>query len=172
MMDKIWNLIEKCMYFCIYKVLRLDISEENWKRWCQFIQFAMVGLSNTIIYYAVYAVLVLVSINYLIANIAGFLVSVVNAYYWNNRYVFKEQENEGRVWWRTLAKTFFAYAGTGLILANILLVFLVKVLSVHEMLAPILILFITTPINFLANKLWAYKGKKERESNYGTEKKY
>lgn len=162
-MGKIWNMIEKCMYFCAYRVLRLDISTDVWEKWCQFVQFAMVGVSNTIISYTVYALLVLASINYLIANIIGFLVSVLNAYYWNNRYVFKGQEGETRVWWKTLAKTFFAYAGTGLVLANILLFILVKALSVHEMLAPILILFVTTPINFLANKLWAYKGKDNRE---------
>lgn len=157
-MEKIWNVIEKCMHFCICKVLKLEISADVWEKWCQFVQFAIVGLSNTFISYAVYMILLLMSVNYLIANIVGFLVSVVNAFYWNNRYVFKEQEGEYRVWWKTLAKTFFSYAGTGLVLANILLVFLVKVLSVCEMLAPILILFITTPINFLANKLWAYKG--------------
>lgn len=163
MMDKIWNLIEKCMHLCVYKVLRLDIADDTWGKWCQFVQFAMVGVSNTIISYAVYALLVLASINYVAANVIGFLVSVLNAYYWNNRYVFKGQENETRVWWKTLAKTFLAYSGTGLVLANILLVFLVRVLSVHEMIAPILILFVTTPINFLANKLWAYKGKKTGE---------
>ena len=80
---------------------------------------------------------------------------------WNNRYVFKEQEEEHRVWWKTLAKTFFAYAGIGLILSNILLVICVRVLSIHEMLAPILILFVTTPVNFLVNKLWAYRGKND-----------
>lgn len=159
MMGKIWNMIEKCMYFCVYRVLRLEISDETWEKWCQFVQFGMVGLSNTVISYVVYVILISLSIHYVLSNLIGFLVSVINAYYWNNRYVFKKQEDENRVWWKALAKTFFAYAGTGIVLANILLVFLVKVLSVHEMLAPILILFVTTPINFLANKLWAYKEK-------------
>ncbi|MCM1425296.1 MAG: hypothetical protein NC118_01675 [Eubacterium sp.] len=44
---------------------------------------------------------------------------------------------------------------------------MVRVWSVHEMLAPILILFVTTPVNFLANKLWAYKGKGDRNKNEG-----
>ena len=158
-MNKIWNVIEKCMYFCVYRVLGFDIPADTWEKWCQFVRFGVVGLSNTVIYYAVYVILILLSIHYVAANIIGFSVSVVNAYYWNNRYVFKRQESENRVWWKTLAKTFLAYAGTGIILENILLVFLVKVLSVHKLLAPILILFITTPINFLANKLWAYKDK-------------
>ncbi|MCM1253110.1 MAG: GtrA family protein [Clostridium sp.] len=166
-MDKMWNVIEKCMYFCVYKILKLTVSAQAWEKWCQFVKFGIVGLSNTVISYVVYAVLVWASVHYVAANVIGFLVSVFNAYYWNNKYVFKEREDETRVWWKTLAKTFFAYAGTGLVLANILLVLLVQVWSVHEMLAPILILFITTPVNFLANKLWAYKSKGDRNKNEG-----
>lgn len=160
-MEKVWKLLERCMYFFAHKILRLTISAEQWEKWCQFVQFGMVGVSNTVVNYGIYAVLVLLSVNYLAAYVIGYLVSILNAYYWNNRYVFREQEEEHRVWWRVLAKTFFAYAGIGLVLSNILLVICVRVLSVHEMLAPILILFITTPVSFLVNKLWAYRGNRK-----------
>ena len=50
-----------------------------------------------------------------------------------------------------------AYAGTGLILNNILLIFWVDIMGIHEMLGPILNLFITIPLNFLLNKYWAFK---------------
>lgn len=83
-------------------------------------------------------------------------MSVINAYYWNDKYVFAEDEEEARIWWRTLIKTFMAYAGTGLILNNLLLVFWVRVGGIHEMLGPVINVIITTPINFLINKLWAY----------------
>ena len=158
-MDRVWYMVEKCMRFFVYKILRLTVSADKWEKWCQFVQFGMVGVSNTIVEYGIYAILVLLSVNYLLAYVIGYLVSILNAYYWNNRYVFKEQEEEHRVWWKVLAKTFFAYAGIGLVLSNILLVICVRVLSVHELLAPILILFITTPVNFLVNKLWAYGGR-------------
>ena len=160
-MGRVWNLLEKIMYFFAHIVFRLTVSETQWEKWCQFVQFGLVGVSNNLINYGIYAVLILLSVNYLAAYVAGYLVSILNAYYWNNRYVFKEQEEEHRVWWKTLAKTFFAYAGIGLILSNILLVICVRVLSIHEMLAPILILFVTTPVNFLVNKLWAYRGKND-----------
>ena len=160
-MGRVWNLLEKIMYFFAHKVFRLTVSETQWEKWCQFVQLGLVGVSNNLINYGIYAVLILLSVNYLAAYVAGYLVSILNAYYWNNRYVFKEQEEEHRVWWKTLAKTFFAYAGIGLILSNILLVICVRVLSIHEMLAPILILFVTTPVNFLVNKLWAYRGKND-----------
>ncbi|MCH5275285.1 MAG: hypothetical protein J1E65_05555 [Lachnospiraceae bacterium] len=41
----------------------------------------------------------------------GFMISVLNAYYWSNKYVFKEQEDAPRwVWWKVLLKSYAAYA--------------------------------------------------------------
>lgn len=126
----------------------------------QFIKFGIVGISNTLISYVVYVVLLRLKMHYIGANIIGFLVSVVNAYYWNNKYVFKEQDGEQRIWWKTLGKTFMSYAGTGLILSNILLVVLVDCLDVSEVIAPIIILLFTVPLNFIMNKYWAFRQKK------------
>lgn len=125
----------------------------------QFIKFGIVGLSNTIISYVVYVVLVYLKMHYILANIMGFLVSVLNAYYWNNKYVFKEQEGEQRVWWKTLGKTFMSYAGTGLVLSNVLLVVWVDWLGISEIIAPIINLLITVPLNFIMNKYWAFRQK-------------
>ena len=125
----------------------------------QFIKFGIVGLSNTLISYVVYVVLVYLKMHYILANIIGFLVSVLNAYYWNNKYVFKEQEGEQRVWWKTLGKTFLSYAGTGLVLSNVLLVVWVDWLGISEIIAPIINLLITVPLNFIMNKYWALRQK-------------
>lgn len=129
----------------------------NRKSIIQFIKFGIVGLSNTIISYIIYMGLVWLGVHYLIASIVGFIISVLNSFFWNNRYVFKTQESEKRNPWRTLVKTFVSYAGTGLILANVLLVLWVEVLGLPEWLGPILNLVITVPLNFVVNKLWAFK---------------
>lgn len=123
----------------------------------QFIKFGIVGISNTLISYVVYVVLVEVHLNYLLASIAGFIASVLNSYYWNNKYVFKKQENEQRTWWKTLIKTFVSYAGTGLILSNILLVIWVEWIKIPDIVAPLINLLITVPLNFIINKFWAYR---------------
>lgn len=61
----------------------------------QFIKFGIVGISNTLISYVVYNnVLLRLKMHYIGASIIGFLVSVVNSYYWNNKYTFKEQDGE------------------------------------------------------------------------------
>lgn len=158
-MDKFWELVESVLHFVIYKILHLKLSEEVWGKLCQFVKFGVVGVSNTLISYAVYAVLVNLNWHYLLASVAGFVVSVINAYYWSDRYVFKAQEGEERVWWKVFLKTFISYAGTGLILNNILLVIWVDVAGIHEMLGPVINLFVTVPLNFLLNKYWAYRDK-------------
>lgn len=125
----------------------------------QFIKFGVVGVSNTLISYVVYVVLVYFKTHYIVASIIGFIISVLNAYYWNNKYVFKEQQREQRIWWKTLVKTFVSYAGTGLVLSNVLLIIWVEWAGVSEMLAPILNLLITVPLNFVMNKYWAFKDR-------------
>ncbi|MCI8557498.1 MAG: GtrA family protein [Lachnospiraceae bacterium] len=125
----------------------------------QFVKFGIVGLSNTLISYVVYLAGVWLGMHYLLASVLGFVISVLNSFYWNNKYVF-QQGNEERNLLLTLVKTFMAYAATGLVLANILLYIWVDILGISEYLGPIINLVITVPLNFVINKLWAFRGKR------------
>lgn len=125
----------------------------------QFIQFGFVGVSNTLISYVVYVIFVALGIHYLIGSVVGFIASVLNSFYWNNKYVFKKEAGEERNLFEALVKVFMSYALTGLILANILLVIWVDVLHLSEYIGPILNLFITIPLNFILNKIWAFRSK-------------
>lgn len=156
-MEKFWGFIESILYCILYKVMHLKLTDELWEKLCQFMKFGIVGVSNTLISYVVYMILVGMDVYYLLASVVGFLVSVVNAYYWNDRYVFKEEKENTRTWWKAFLKTFTSYAGTGLILNNILLVLWVDIIGIHEVWGPIINLFITIPLNFLLNKYWAFK---------------
>lgn len=155
-MNRLWNSMENMMYFIVNRIFHIKLNDKTWNRIWQFVQFGIVGLSNTLISYIVYLIFVAFGCHYLIASLLGFLISVLNAYYWNNKYVFKQKGNEKRIWWRVFLKTFLSYAGTGLILNNLLLIIWVDVLNIHEMIGPILNLFITIPINFILNKFWAF----------------
>ena len=64
--------------------------QKPWIAKCwQFIKFGIVGVSNTLISLAVYQLaLNALGLHYLAANALGLVISVVNAYYWNNRCVF------------------------------------------------------------------------------------
>lgn len=141
------------------------------KQVIQFIKFGIVGCSNTVISYGVYSILTFIGIPYLLSSIIGFVISVLNSYFWNNRYVFKQNENEVRNPWLTLLKTFISYAGTGLLLSNIILVFFVEILNFSKYIAPLISLGITIPLNFIINKFWSFKTTKiGKEGEYGREK--
>ncbi len=126
----------------------------------QFIKFGFVGAANTLISYATYALLVYFGTPYIIASICGFIVSTFNAFFWNNVFVFKKQKDEKRNLWKALVKTFLSYAGTSLVLNNILLAFFVEILHISKYIAPLISLVITIPLNFLLNKFWSFKGEK------------
>lgn len=153
----------------------------------QFIKFGLVGVSNTVVSYVTYSVCYYVlHTNVHVANIAGFVISVLNAYFWQNKFVFKEsKDGEHRVWWQVLIKTYISYAFSGLFLSEVLLLLWLNVIKIGQYLepiatwlngfglamtaedvavsiAPFLNMVVTIPINFCINKFWAYrqKGKK------------
>ena len=106
------------------------------KAFLQFIKFCLVGLSNTIICEGIYVVLLFFGVHYLAANIIGNLVSILNAYYWSNKYVFKAEEGEQRVWWRVLLKTYATY-GFSMLLSAGLLIFLLEIVKLELYMEPV-----------------------------------
>lgn len=157
----------------------------------QFFKFCIVGLSNTIICEGIYVVLLFLGVHYFAANIIGNLISILNAYYWSNKYVFKAEEGEERVWWKVLLKTYATY-GFSMLLSAGLLVFWLELVQLEQFMGPVLQLLgsigilgllskcgilleakllaeilaaminliITIPINYVINKYWAYRKNK------------
>ena len=152
----------------------------------QFIKFAIVGLSNTIISQAVYTILVYFKMHYAPASFLGFFVSVINAYYWNQKFVFKKPEGGLKGHLSTFCRTFTAYLGT-YFLGLALLFLWIDVIHISNWMTPladlchkigfesfnekflgdtiaaILNLFFTVPINFVMNKFWAFKEKRKQD---------
>lgn len=122
----------------------------------QFLKFGCVGISNTIISYLVYLIGIELGLHYLFASMLGFFLSVVNAYYWNSKYVFKSQETNISQF-KVFLKTLCSYAGTGLVLSNVLLVIFIDIMGMDEWMAPLIINAINIPTNFVLNKFWANK---------------
>lgn len=138
-------------------------NKKNWiQSLIQFIKFSIIGVSNTLISYLVYAAGVYFGLYYLSASVLGFVISVLNSFYWNNKYVFRQEEGERNPWY-TLAKTFLSYGATGLVLANILLYLWVDVLHISKYLGPIINLMVTVPLNFVLNKFWAFRSIRKDE---------
>lgn len=160
----------------------------------QFIKFGLVGVSNTLVNYIGYVIFVSIGVHYVIANALGFVISVLNAYFWGSRFVFKEDETkEKRIWWQVLLKTYASYT-LGFVLNTLLLILWIDITNIgqyfgfvgeiigalsdtfsflpsgmtveeiSEIVAPILNMFVTVPINFLVNKFWAYRQKNKSDN--------
>ena len=132
-----------------------NINRDNWRYvLLQFIKFGLVGVSNTLVSTAVYYLFVWIDpALYFWGNVLGWIVSVFNSFYWNNRFVFQNSEFK---WWKKLLRTYLAYGGSFL-LGSVLLVLQVRALGVSEWLAPWINMVITIPLNFVMNKFWAFK---------------
>jgi putative flippase GtrA len=133
-----------------------DRSKEDWQALLtQFIKFGLVGLSNAIVLYGVYYLLLKAGMHYILAYIIAFILSVLNAYLWNNRFVFK---NSTESFFKKIIKVYASYTFTFL-LSTVLLYVWVDLLHVSDKIGPIINIVITTPINFIMNKIWAFRKK-------------
>lgn len=162
---KVWSFINMILDFILRKVLHLKIENEQWDTLIQFVKFGIVGLSNTIISYVIYViVLIMLQRNqlffrwdYLAAQVVAFILSVLWSFYWNNKYVFQLNSKSIQCVVKALVKTYISYAFTGLVLNNILSLLLVEILQINKLLAPLINLLISVPINFFLNKFWAFR---------------
>lgn len=131
-----------------------------WQLAVQFIKFGFVGISNTLISLVVYYLGLALGVHYVAANAAGFVLGTINAYFWNNRYVFKKSEDEVRSTGKSVVRVFVSYGFT-LVLSTVLLALWVDGLHISDKIAPIINLLVTIPLNFVLNKFWAFRGEKK-----------
>lgn len=174
-MDKIgsaiWHLIEVISRGCLtllFKILHKELTEDIFLSLMQFVKFGIVGVSNTLVSYGIYVIVLLgfrgmgwlPKADYMIAQVAAFFLSVLWSFFWNNKYVFRQGEGEERSLIKALLKTYVSYGFTGLLLNSVLIVLWVQVFHLSEFIAPIINLLISVPINFIINKFWAFKSSK------------
>lgn len=122
----------------------------------QFFKFGLVGLSNTAVSLAVYYLFLWIDPKlYMVGSILGTILSIANAFFGNNRFVFKGNAKDFRSIMTRLGKTYISYGGTSL-LSNVLLWLEVNYLHIDKTIAPEINLIITIPLNFVINKLWTF----------------
>lgn len=169
-----WGFIDNTARAVIDFMLKIigkgPVADEPWNAFMQFVKFGLVGAMNTGVDYLVYLItLKLFTVTglfgdkaYLVSTVLGFIVSFFNMFYWNNKYVFKKKDGETRSAFWSLIKLFLSYSITGIIIKPLCMFLLVDVCHVSKVIAPIPIMFITIPVNFILSKLWAFKGKKTK----------
>lgn len=111
----------------------------------EFFRFLLVGLSNTLVAYVVY-LLLLQFLPYLYAYTLSYCVGVVNSYFMNVFFVFKK-----KISLHSFLKFPFVYVAQYFLGASILWL-LVGKLGLAPAWAMIVVIIVTVPITFLASR--------------------
>lgn len=165
-MKTIWDVFEtkiKSLIKILYNLFGKECPEEKAGSFMQFIKFCIVGASNAVVYYIVYAGSLFIfryyglmpEMDYQISQILGFGVSVFWAYNLNRVYVFSKSKNR---YICGLLKFYATYAFTGLFM-NSLLLYIWKTLGISAYIGPFINVIFTTPVNYVMAKVWAFRRK-------------
>ena len=127
----------------------MDLKKEIIK----FIKFGIVGVFNTLSSTCYYWILVYFGVNYLVSTTIAYLLSSIIGYFLNDKMVFK-QKNKNKL---AIVRYYVVY-GTSYLLNMLCMYIYVDVLSLSQYVAPLLVLFITVPYNFILSRLWVFKG--------------
>lgn len=117
----------------------------------EFIKFGIVGVSNTLITFLVYNILLKLGVNYLVANVIGYICGMINGFIWSKKWVFKV-EDESKMYFVKFALVNLL----SLAVSTGLLMILVKQLSLNSTVAQLITTCITVVINYLLNKVWTF----------------
>lgn len=159
-MRKLWNslmCICRMMVQLVAQIAHIEITDKMWESLEQFIKFGLVGCLNAIVTLVIYDFIIIVAGEnmYLIAQTIGYIGGIFNSYFWNSRFVFQGRKRKVN----SFAKMCICYGSTYFIQMGLLYVF-VEIFHWSSFLAPIIAIIITTPINFVLNKMWAFRVKK------------
>ena len=130
----------------------INLIQKLFYKYERFIKFAIVGFGNLFVSLITYYILIYFSINYQIANIGGFITGSLNGYIWNKIWVFKNSKRN----MASVLKFYLTFVSTWLLSALLLYIWVEK-LGISDKIAPVINVFITTPINYLLNKYWVFK---------------
>jgi putative flippase GtrA len=122
--------------------------------WLQLMRFVFVGASGYVVNLLVFAGCVhALGINYKIAAVLAFIVSVVNNFWLNRHWTFDaKQEHPIRQGAR-----FFAVSLVALGFSYVILVSLVDGAGMAKVVAQAIAIVCATPLSFIGQKLWSFR---------------
>ena len=122
--------------------------------WLQLVRFAAVGASGYVVNLAVFAACVhALAINYKLAAVLAFVVSVVNNFWWNRHWTFSaKQEHPIQQGARFFAVSLVAFGFTYVVLVS-----LVSGAGMAKLVAQAIAIAAGTPLSFVGQKLWSFR---------------
>jgi len=120
----------------------------------QFIKYSLVGVLNTVIYYAIYYVILQLGFSYVIAVTVGTVISVANSYFWNKLFVFKsKKKSTGEV------VRFIIVYGVQYVCNIIVIYICINYIGLSAEIAGIPAIVIGVFISFFGHKFWSFRKK-------------
>ena len=122
--------------------------------WLQLLRFAAVGASGYVLNLAVFAACVhLLAVDYRLAFVVAFVISVVNNFWWNRHWTF-DAKHEHPIFQGT---RFFAVPALSQAFAYAMLVALVNGPGLAKVVAQAVAVATATPLSFVGQKLWSFR---------------
>jgi putative flippase GtrA len=123
--------------------------------WLQLIRFGAVGASGYLVNLVVFAVCVhVLAIDYRVAAVVAFTVSVLNNFWWNRHWTFRAQRVAHPV---EQAVKFFAISLVAFGFSYVVLVSLVDGAGFAKVVAQAISIAAATPLSFVGQKLWSFR---------------
>lgn len=119
----------------------------------QFVKFGIVGVSNTLLTFVVYTLLLKVfGVWYLAASAIGFVVGATNGFLWNRRWTFREHVGDALTPVR-----WFVVQGCGLALNLGLVYVFVHDAALDKLVGQACATAVVTVLTFFANRAWTFR---------------
>jgi putative flippase GtrA len=119
----------------------------------QFVKFGIVGVSNTLLFFAVYTLLLKgFGVWYLAASGIGFTAGAVNGFLLNRRWTFA-----GHVGDALTPVRWTVVQGCGLLLNLALVAACVEVIGLDKLIGQAIAIAIVVVVTFLANRAWTFR---------------
>jgi putative flippase GtrA len=118
----------------------------------QWLRFAAVGVTNTLLSTAIFAALFHLGVHYLLASALAFAVGALNSYTLNRRWTFRSHAPRGP----ELAR-FIGVQAVGLGVNLALLAALVEVVGIRHVVAQLLAFPVASLVMFVLSRQWAFK---------------
>ena len=127
----------------------------------QFIKFAVIGVSNTLVSLIVYYIFVFIDPGlYIVGNTVGYAAGVLNSYFWNERFVFdRKGQSHLKGIFKMYLSSIFIY-----LLNTFMLFVLVRFIGLSEKIAPRIVAAVLLPCNFLINKFFTFRQRNKNNA--------
>lgn len=120
----------------------------------RFTKFVVVGVSNTVIDFSIFALLLHVAHwQYLWANLVGFTIAGANSYFFNRRWTFRSTAGDVH----REAAQYLAVIGSGFLLNEGGLYLLVAHAHLGALFAKVVVTGVVLVWNFALNRFWTFR---------------